>query len=140
MAEEKDCIFCKIIKGEISAHKVYENEHAVAFLDINPVHDGHTLVVPKKHFEDFVHIPKQELQGLAEAVQQVAKAVRESVKADGINIGLNIGRAAGQLVFHAHFHVIPRYADDGLKHWKRVSEKQPEFNKVAEKIRQALKE
>ena len=140
MPEENDCIFCKIAKKEIPANIIYEDEYVLAFLDINPLHDGHTLIIPKKHYSDFCELPKQELHALMEALQKVIKAVRQAVNADGINVGLNIGRAAGQLVFHAHFHVIPRYADDGFTHWKRVSEKKPDFDLTAEKIRQALKE
>ena len=135
-----DCIFCKILAGEIPSYKVFENGVAIAFLDINPVHDGHTLVIPKKHYPDFLQMPKEDFADFSEALQKVAKAVKKATEADGLNIGINLGQAAGQIVFHAHFHVIPRFEGDGLKAWQRPSDQKPEFDRTAEKIRQALEE
>ena len=135
-----ECIFCKILAGDLPSHKVYENDAAIAFLDINPLHDGHTLVIPKKHYPDFLHMPKEDFGDFSEALQKVAKAVKQATGADGLNIGINVGQAAGQIVFHAHFHVIPRFEGDGLKAWARPSEEKPEFEQTAEKIRLALKE
>lgn len=111
-----DCIFCKIIAGEIPAEKIYEDEHTCAFLDINPNNFGHALVLPKTHFESIFDMPKETLGYVYTATQKVAKALKKS-GAEGVNTISNNGAAAGQLIFHAHIHVIPRYADDGLTHW-----------------------
>ena len=107
-----DCIFCDIIKGKAEAEILYENEKVISFLDIRPVNYGHTLVVPKKHYENFLVLPREELQALVEAVQLISGAVRESINADGFNIVVNNGKAAGQSVFHFHFHIIPRFNND----------------------------
>jgi len=136
MAE--DCIFCKIISGEIPCEKLYEDEHTFAFLDIKPIHDGHALVVPKAHHKDIYEIPEDVLAHLSGTVKKVATAVKKAVGADGINIGMNNEPAAGQVVFHAHFHVIPRKSGDGLKHWERPSDVEPEFKETAEKIKSLL--
>ena len=134
----EDCIFCKIIAGKILANKVYENGHSLAFLDINPVNKGHTLVVPKEHHSDLQTLSLPVLHDMVDAVQKVAAAVKKGVNADGINLGMNNGRAAGQVVFHAHMHVIPRFSDDGLRHWPSKKYAEGEINKIEEKIRMAL--
>lgn len=136
---EKDCIFCKIIKGEIPCHKVFENDKVLAFLDINPIHDGHTLAIPKKHYPDLPHMEKEDLHALIEAVQKLLPVIKKAVNADGINVGLNSGVAAGQLIGHAHFHIIPRYKDDALRSWTRPTKTEPEFESVLKKIKKALK-
>lgn len=104
---EEECIFCKIIEGEIPSYKVYEDENVVAFLDANPVAKGHTLVVPKKHVEN-IHEAK-EMSYMWEAVVEVSNAVKKAYKPEGINIEANNGEIAGQEVFHLHFHITPRY-------------------------------
>lgn len=114
-----DCIFCKIIKGEIPSHKVYEDDEVLAFLDINPINKGHTLVVPKEHYENLVELPEDLAEQVIRVVKKVAPSVTEVTKADGFNVGLNNGEAAGQVVMHAHFHIIPRFDDDGLAPWPR---------------------
>ncbi len=104
---EKDCVFCKIIEGEIPSHRVYEDENVLAFLDAKPVSKGHTLVIPKTHVEN-IH----EAEGMSymwDAIVEVADAVKEAFDANGINIDQNNGEVAGQEVFHLHFHVTPRY-------------------------------
>lgn len=131
----EDCIFCKIIAGKIPANKVYENGHSLAFLDINPVNKGHTLVVPKEHYTDLYALSSAVLHDMIDAVQKVAAAVKKGVAADGINIGMNNGRAAGQVVFHAHMHVIPRFSGDGLHHWPNKKYADGEINEVEEKIK-----
>lgn len=112
-----DCIFCKIIKGEIPCEKVYENDKIFAFLDIKPISKGHTLVVPKDHYLDIFDTPEDVLSDLLVKAKKVAKAVMNATKADGINIGMNNKPAAGQVIFHTHLHIIPRFSNDGLKHW-----------------------
>ena len=110
-------LFKKIIAGEIPCEKVYEDDVAFAFLDINPVNPGHTLVIPKKWSNGFLDADKDTICALIPAIQKVAKAIKEATGCDGINIMQNEGEAAGQKVFHLHFHVIPRYANDGYEHW-----------------------
>jgi len=110
-----DCIFCKIIKGEIPCAKIYEDKEFLAFLSIGPINKGHTLVVPKKHSENLFDFPEE--TNLIEFLKKVAKAVVNGTGADGFNLSLNNGKAAGQLVLHTHFHIIPRFNNDGLKSW-----------------------
>jgi histidine triad (HIT) family protein len=107
-----DCVFCDIIKRKAEAEILYENEKVISFLDIRPINFGHTLVVPKKHYENFLSLPQVELHALFDALQFISVAVRESIKADGFNIVINNGKAAGQTVFHFHFHIIPRFNND----------------------------
>jgi histidine triad (HIT) family protein len=107
-----DCAFCDIINKKAAAEVIYENDKVISFLDIRPLNYGHTLVVPKKHFENFLALPEEELNPLVSAVQLIAEAAKKSIKADGFNIVVNNGAAAGQTVFHFHFHVIPRFKND----------------------------
>ncbi len=130
-----DCIFCKIVKGEIPCQKVYEDKDVIAFLDIAPVNKGHTLVVPKHHCVNLLDMPEKDLVACAKVLQKVALAVKEGVKAEGINLGMNNEKAAGQYVFHAHFHIIPRFSHDGLKHWPNGKYSSGEADSVAESIR-----
>ncbi|MFB6145423.1 MAG: HIT family protein [Candidatus Nanohaloarchaea archaeon] len=109
----EDCIFCKIIEGDIPSHKVYEDENTLAFLDVNPVSKGHTLVVPKKHVED-IH-GAEGMDYMWDTIVRVANAVRDAFDAEGINIDQNNGELAGQEVFHMHFHVTPRYTGDEIE-------------------------
>jgi histidine triad (HIT) family protein len=136
----EDCIFCKIIAGKIPCTKIYENHKAIAFLDINPINKGHTLVVPKDHHETILDTPDETLAETMKLVKKVAKAVKEGTGADGVNVGQNNFKAAGQLVMHLHYHVIPRFDDDGLEHWP--GHKYPssaEEKEVASKIIAKLK-
>jgi histidine triad (HIT) family protein len=110
-------LFKKIMAGEIPCEKVYEDENAFAFLDINPVNPGHTLVIPKVWSAGFLDANEEVIRALIPAIQKVARAVKAATKADGINIIQNEGEAAGQKVFHLHFHVIPRYENDGYEPW-----------------------
>ena len=105
------CIFCKIAKKEADSYIVYENENVIAFLDINPVSKGHTLVIPKEHYENILEMPLD----LAKDIHNAIKVVCEKLKVfnpDGFNIVTNMGRQAGQVIMHAHVHVIPRYKDE----------------------------
>ena len=130
----EDCLFCKIIAGEIPCTKVYEDEMVFCFLDIAPINKGHILVIPKKHSTDLYSLPEEDLFACAKACQKMAVAVKNSVAADGINLGMNNGKAAGQLVPHAHFHVMPRFENDGLKHWPGGSYNEGEAEELAAKI------
>lgn len=132
------CIFCKIVKGELPCSKVYEDEHVVAFLDIHPVRPGHTLVVPKAHCDDFLGCDPAVGARLMEAAQKVARAVVNATRADGFNLGVNTGAAAGQIIFHLHLHVIPRSVNDGLRMWGQGEYKEGEMARIAQEIRNEL--
>jgi len=124
--------------GEIPSTKVYEDEHTMAFLDINPVNPGHTLVVPKEHYKNIFDLPRDVLCQLAETVQKVSIAVEKGVEADGIVVTSNNNEAAGQVIEHAHTHVVPRHRGDGIKHWPGSPYKEGEEKEVAEKIKSAF--
>ena len=132
------CIFCKIARGEMKASKVYEDEKCIAFLDISPINKGHTLVITKKHYETVLDMPEEEGLALAKASVKVGRAVMTATGCDGINLLHNIGKAAGQLVFHAHVHLVPRFNVDSMRFdWNRKryegAEEQEEYRrKVAE--------
>lgn len=133
-----DCIFCKIVSGDIPAEKVYEDEHVLAILDINPNNFGHTLVLPKQHVENVFDAPAETLIPVYTAAQRIARALKET-GAEGVNLISNNGAAAGQLVFHAHLHVIPRFSDDGYRHWpQKKYESDEHMKKVAEDIRNMM--
>jgi histidine triad (HIT) family protein len=110
-AFDADCIFCKIISGELPSRRIYEDERAVAFLDIGAWHRGHALVVPKRHVPDMLTGPGT-LPEIAPAIDAVARLLTQRLAADGINVLSSSGKAAGQEVFHLHVHVVPRYADE----------------------------
>lgn len=115
MSVDPDCLFCKIVAGEIPATVVASDERTVTFMDINPATRGHALVVPRTHAKDLLEIEPDELAAVAEAAQAQAKAVKERLGADGVNLLNSCGAPAWQTVFHFHLHVIPRYADDPLR-------------------------
>ncbi len=108
-----NCIFCKIVRGELAAHKIYEDSETLAFLDIYPMTDGHTLVIPKLHAERFSDLPPELASKLFQTVQKVTERLARALGAPAFNIGFNDGRAAGQAVPHLHFHIIPRFPGDG---------------------------
>jgi len=112
-----DCIFCKIVAGEIPCQRLAESENWLAFLDISPVAEGHTLLIPKQHSTNVLDMPEYLGNELLEMAQRVGNAVVQAVKADGFNFTTNNGKAAGQEVFHVHFHLIPRREKDGLVMW-----------------------
>lgn len=107
-----NCIFCDIIERRSGAEIIFEDEEVISFLDIRPVNFGHTLVIPKNHYENFLSVPVKELNAVIKVTQNIADAVSKSLKTDGFNIVANNGTAAGQSVFHFHFHIIPRYKTD----------------------------
>lgn len=119
-----DCIFCKIIRGEIPSRKIYEDENTYAFLDVNPSTKGHTLVIPKKHYENTLETPEDELNNIIQTTKKIAILLKQKLHADGINIMNANGKEAHQSVFHIHFHVVPRYKDDGLNMWFHEHKKQ----------------
>ncbi len=134
-----DCEFCKIIRRESHAEFLYENDHTIAILDINPIHYGHSLVIPKKHYDTFLDVPQEELADLIAVTKIISNALVKSLKLDGFNFFSNNGRTAGQSVFHFHFHITPRYSDDNIKFVLKL--KKYENNQMAEyakKIRQHI--
>ncbi len=107
-----DCVFCKIVQGEIPSRKIYEDVDCIAFLDINPANPGHCLVIPKNHSENIYDIPDDELKKIIIVAKKVAINIKEKLSVSGINIMQNNSRIAGQIVNHMHFHVIPRFEND----------------------------
>ncbi|WP_404449106.1 HIT family protein [Sutcliffiella horikoshii] len=104
-----DCIFCKIINGDIPAAKVYEDEHVLAFLDISQVTKGHTLVIPKVHKENIYELTPEIAENLFKVVPKISNSIKEKFQPIGLNLLNNNGEAAGQSVFHYHLHILPRY-------------------------------
>lgn len=133
-----DCLFCKIINGDIPSSKIYEDKYTYAFLDINPVNPGHTLVIPKKHFKNIFDISEKELCEVIKITKKISAAIKTAMDADGINIAMNNEATAGQIVFHAHTHVIPRYEGDGYKSWRGGEYRNGEEEETAEKIKKQL--
>jgi len=116
MDSDSSCLFCKFAKHEIPCEIVFENEKVMAFLDINPAGelDGHTLIIPKKHFKDLEDIEETYLIEIIKVIQKLSKAIMNATNADGLNLIQNNGKAAGQCIMHAHFHLIPRKHGDNI--------------------------
>ncbi|MBN2136968.1 MAG: HIT family protein [Sedimentisphaerales bacterium] len=134
-----DCIFCKMAAGQVPVAKVYEDDTVLAFLDIGPISDGHTLVIPRQHFERIDDCPPKLLGEVASRLGKIAGAVVAAMKSDGYNVLCNNGQAAGQLVKHLHFHIIPRNAGDGVfKRWPAYKYPQGKPEAIAEAIRKNL--
>jgi histidine triad (HIT) family protein len=112
---DPDCIFCKIVSGEIPSHKIDEDERTIAFMDINPWTRGHALVIPKEHSRNLYDIAGEDLAAVAATSQRIALRARDRLNCEGLNIVQSNEATAMQTVFHYHVHVIPRYSDDGLK-------------------------
>jgi len=106
---KNDCVFCAIVAAEIPSFKIYEDDVALAYLDINPCTEGHALVIPKKHVSGLVDAPDEMLAAMMSRVKRIAAHLKEALPCDGFNILQNNGEAAGQSVFHLHFHIVPRY-------------------------------
>jgi histidine triad (HIT) family protein len=136
---DADCIFCKIVAGELPSHQVYEDDAVLAFLDIQPLRRGHTLVIPKAHHRNLTATPVEVLQAVAAALPRIANAVVMAVEADGFNVLQSNAPCAGQEVFHTHFHVIPRNEGDGIglgfRHGEPVED---DLGATAESIRAAF--
>ncbi len=112
---DPDCIFCKIVAGELPATIIDEDELTVSFMDINPATRGHALVVPRRHARDLLSVDPEDLRATTVAAQRLAGRMSERLEADGVNLINSCGAAAWQTVFHFHLHVIPRYAEDPLR-------------------------
>jgi len=135
-----DCVFCKIIDGEIPAIKVLDEELVVAFMDINPSSKGHMLVVPKNHVENIFEIPESDLTALIKAVKRCAKAAKEALNAEGITILQLNGKASDQIVPHLHIHIIPRWKNDGLSMstWEMKQGDMEEIQDIARKVKEHI--
>jgi len=112
---DPDCIFCKIIAGEMPGQIIDQDERTVAFMDISPATRGHALVVPRRHARDLLEIEAEDLEATVLAAQRLARTVSDRLEADGVNLLNSCGQAAWQTVYHFHIHVIPRYAGDPLR-------------------------
>jgi histidine triad (HIT) family protein len=136
---DPECLFCKIIAGKIPSEKIYEDADTFAFLDIHPINRGHTLVVPKEHYQNMYTIPAEPFAKVMRTVHLLAPKIKSAVGAHGINIGINNDGPAGQLVFHLHVHIIPRFEGDGFAHWHGNPYQEGEITTMKEIIIQAFK-
>ena len=133
---DPDCIFCKIIAGEVPAQIVHEDERTIAFMDISPATRGHALVVPREHALDLLEVAPEDLAATVATAQTMARRMLERLGADGVNLFNSNRAAAWQTVFHFHFHVIPRYEDDPLRPlWIPASGDKAEIEAAAQALR-----
>ncbi|MEW6265449.1 MAG: HIT family protein [Thermodesulfobacteriota bacterium] len=135
-----DCIFCKIVAGQIPATKIYEDDRLLAFLDINPLTRGHCLLIPKAHHENLMAMPPELLQDLIVAAQKISRAQLKALNALGLNLLQSNGRVASQIINHFHLHLLPRYRPDeiGLASWELVPGDKADIAAAAEAVRKAL--
>lgn len=135
-----ECIFCKIINGEIPAIKVLDEDKVFAFMDINPASRGHMLVVPKSHAENIFEISEPDLSAVMGAVKKCAEAIKEALSAEGVTILQLNGKASDQIVPHLHIHVIPRWENDGLSvsAWEMKPGDMEEIKDIARKVKEHL--
>ena len=132
-----DCIFCKIVSGEIPSVKVYEDERVLAFMDVNPINDGHLLIIPKAHAATIHEIAEADFLAVMSATHKLAAAVKKVLNPEGINLLQLNGKAANQVVPHLHVHIVPRWFGDGVtvSQWQLVAGDMKRIEGVAEKIR-----
>ncbi len=139
MHDDADCIFCKILRGEIPCITLWEDEATLAFMDINPANDGHALVIPREHAKDVHAVSEVAISATVLTAKRVAAAIDAALKPDGINLLQCNGPAAAQSVFHYHMHVLPRYEGDDLKmNWGMRPGDMEAIGKFAERIRAEL--
>jgi histidine triad (HIT) family protein len=138
---DPDCIFCRIVAGEMPCHRIFENDAVLAFLDINPTARGHVLVIPKEHAPDLASAEAEPLREVMAVLPRIAAAAVEGVGAEGFNVLQSNGRCAGQVVPHVHFHVVPRVPDDGIGlGFRQKPAVEDDFPKTAAAVRAALSE
>ncbi|MBF0474371.1 MAG: HIT family protein [Deltaproteobacteria bacterium] len=132
-----DCIFCKLVNGEIPSTRVYEDERTIAFMDIAPIIEGHLLVIPKRHSENIFEIDPDDLAAVFSSVHKVAAAIKAGLKPDGLTIVQLNGKASYQVVPHYHVHLIPRKNEDGLRlgAWRPLTVDRDGISAIADKIR-----
>lgn len=134
-----NCVFCDILAGKEPAEIIYEDENVVSFLDIRPINYGHALVIPRKHYENFLAVPSDEMNSVINITQKIAGAVSSGLGCDGFNIIANNGKAAGQTVLHFHFHIIPRYKTDAFNYRPKLKNyENGSMKEFADKIRIAV--
>lgn len=131
-------LFSKIINRDIPGRIIYEDDHVIAFLDIHPVNPGHTLVVPKNEQPNILESSEEDLMHVLRVVRTLAPAIVKAVGADGFNIVTNTGEASGQSIFHTHFHIIPRFNNDGHMPWALTAMSASQLDEVAAKIKNHL--
>ena len=137
--KKEDCVFCKIVNGDIPSNTIYENSEFKVIMDISPATKGHVLVLPKEHFKDIYDIDAETAGKLFQLAAVVARALKEVLNCDGLNILQNNGVIAGQTVFHFHMHLIPRYeGDDVTVKWEGHSMDAEEMDQLRRDIRKAL--
>jgi histidine triad (HIT) family protein len=133
------CAFCRIIRKEVPESRVYEDDQTLAFMDIRPASEGHTLVIPKKHYETVLDMAEEEVAYLHKISKRVAVAVKKGMKADGISIIQQNGRAAGQDIMHVHVHVIPRFEGQKLPRFEEITEaNRTRLDEIAENLRNCI--
>jgi histidine triad (HIT) family protein len=131
----EDCLFCKIIKGDIPNYTVYQDEKTLALLDINPNTRGHTLVIPIEHASNIIGMEDSNVDAVFRTVRKVVRGLEAALKPDGFNLVVNHGEAAGQLIHHFHCHIIPRYVGDTIEfNAKGITLSEDEFNDLAQKV------
>jgi len=139
MKKRDDCIFCKIVAGDIPCAKVYEDEHVLAFLDIFPINPGHTLVIPKEHYEFVTELPSSLTGPIFDGARKIVSAIRKSdLKCDAVNLHLADGEIAGQEIPHTHLHIIPRIKGDGAGYKVPAGRQKPDNNEL-ERIAKSIK-
>lgn len=139
MSPESETIFSKIIRREVPSEIVYEDDFTIAFLDIvGPVAKGHTLVIPKRQFVNIFDIDDETLAQVWSTIRKISPVIRDTVGATGVNIHSNHGADAGQVIQHIHFHIIPRFQDDGLAVWPEIKTSSEKISAIAEKIRESM--
>lgn len=133
-----NCLFCDIVSGKVKAHFVYEDNTHVAIMDKYPIQRGHTLVMPRDHYEKITDMNQENVSALFSRVPAIARAILEITKADGFNIGQNNGKAANQIIPHVHVHIVPRYSDAGTTWTKRMIPNDEDLENLAAKIRKSV--
>lgn len=135
-----NCVFCKVAAWETPSQRVYEDDKYIAFLDINPINFGHTLIIPREHYANFQEAPAEVVADMVRIGQKIAPAIMEAMNAKAFNVVFNSGEEAGQAVHHVHMHIIPRYGDDGHKQWQgRNRYDEGEMGATAKKIKELIK-
>lgn len=130
-----DCVFCKIVNGELPCYKVYEDDDVFAFFDVNPVNAYHTLVIPRQHYKDIFDIPEDQLVNITRAVKKITTTLKEKVGIENLQIVSSSGADAQQDVFHIHFHIVPRNKDDGQNiTWTPKLELKEKFNELLSRL------
>lgn len=136
---ETNCIFCKLASGEYSSSTIYEDDLFRVILDISPAAKGHALLIPKRHMENIFELDGEESKLALAVIRKLSFAIKKTLSCDGINVLQNNGSAAGQSVFHLHFHIVPRYEEDQVQvPWKSISYIEGEANQLADRIKANL--